>query len=118
MKAVILLISVLSFFCSCNRNDKASNQEKFDKIKWQTKEGSEYPYRNNMLKDLVANYTVSGLKKEAVIHLLGEPTRRDSSYLFYRVHQDLFADILPIHTRTLVIKLTKDSIVEWRKIHE
>ncbi|MGN6531995.1 MAG: hypothetical protein ACTHK0_09605 [Ginsengibacter sp.] len=80
--------------------------------------GTEYPYRNRMVKDLIANQSLKGLKKEDVISLLGEPTRTDSSYLFYMVDQTLFANFFPLHTKTLVIKIGKDSTVEWRKIHQ
>ena len=31
------------------------NQEKFDKIKWETKYDKDYPYRDNMLNDLAYN---------------------------------------------------------------
>lgn len=93
-------------------------QEKFDKIKWGTKEGNDYPYRNNMLKNLVYNQKLKGLKKEEVMQLLGEPSRTDSNYLFYTISRSYFGDLpVPFHTKTLVIKLNHDT-VEWRKIHE
>ena len=77
----------------------------------------DYPYRNEMLKDLVYNVALKGSKKEEVIDLLGQPDRSDSSYLFYAIAQERIG-FFPLHTKTLVIKLTKDSTVEWRKIHE
>lgn len=38
--------------------------------------GTEYPYRNSMLKDLIANYKLKGLKKDEVEDLLGAPNHR------------------------------------------
>ncbi len=38
--------------------------------------GTEYPYRNRMLKDLIANYKLKGLKKDEVEYLLGAPNHR------------------------------------------
>src|SRR6187399_801350 len=93
-----LLISELLFLLccmSCNLNDKRPAQPgtvtntsiEFDKTKWMTGSDYYYPYRDKMLKDLMGNGKLKGLKKDKVLDLLGEPTRRDSNYLFYRVVQ-------------------------------
>jgi len=120
MKFIILLISMLSFFCSCDHSGKQEsnnlNQEKFDKIKWQVKEDKDYPYRSKMLEDLISNHPLKGLKKDELIDILGLPDRTDSSYLFYRIAQKRIG-VFPLSTKTLVIKLNKDGTVAWRKIH-
>jgi hypothetical protein len=120
MKFIIFIIPFLSVIYSCTDNIKQSDtnisQEKFDKIKWRTKDDNNYPYRENMLNDLVYNVKLKGLKQNEVLVLLGLPDRIDSSYLFYRVAEKRIG-FFPLSTKTLVIKLTKDSIVEWRKIH-
>lgn len=77
----------------------------------------DYLYRNEMLKDLISNHSLKGLKKDELIDLLGPPDRIDSGYLFYMIAQKRLY-FFPLHTKTLVIKLAKDSTVEWRKIHE
>lgn len=77
----------------------------------------DYPYRDNMLKDLLAKDTLHRVKKDSLLSLLGSPDRRDSNYLFYMIAQRRLG-VLPLHTKTMVIKLTKDSAVEWVKIHE
>jgi hypothetical protein len=113
------LLTLFILCClACNNTKQDENQEKFDKIKWGTKNGREYPYRDKMLKDLIANGNLKGLKKDEVLDLLGQPDRTDNGHLFYTVDQEVFANIMPLHTKSLVIKLNKDSTVEWRKIHE
>jgi len=120
MKIILFVISFLSIF-SCNDNVQRQSinnpRHKFDKTKWVKKDNDDYPYREEMLSDLVTNDTLKGLKKEEVIQLLGQPDRSDSNYLFYNVAQQRIG-IFPIHTTTLVIKFNKDNIVEWRKIHK
>ena len=115
MKSIILLFSLFCFACSCNNNHQKAGG-KFEKIKWQVKKDNDYPYRRDMLDDLVQNYTLKGTKKTALIDLLGQPDRTDSNYLFYRISQNRIG-FFPLSTKTLVIKLAGDSTVEWRKIH-
>jgi hypothetical protein len=118
MKIAILFLSFLSLTCSChNKEADKDSKIKFDKTKWQTKEADAYPYRDKMLDDLVDNITLKGLKKNELLELLGPPTRADGDYLFYTIKQPHFGPI-PLSNKSLVIKLTKDSTVEWRKIHE
>jgi hypothetical protein len=90
---------------------------KFDKTKWSTKTGDDYPYRNSMLNDLVYNIKLKGFKKDSVLNLLGAPNRVDSNYLFYNISRERI-NVLTLHSKTLVIKLDKDNTVAWRKIHE
>ena len=115
-RAIYMLVFAL--FCFACKHKEHLKQEKFDKVKWAILEGGEYPYRNAMLQDLIDHYALHGLKKDSVINLLGPPTHMENSHLYYLVDQQLIAKSFPLHTKTLVIKLTKDSTVEWRKIHE
>jgi hypothetical protein len=122
LKFIIFIIFFLSIIYSCNDNNAKQSvtnisQEKFDKTKWRTKDDNDYPYRDKMLNDLITNVKLKGLKKDEIIDLLGQPDRSDSSYLFYRIAQTRIG-FFPLHTKTLVIKLTMDGTVEWRKIHE
>jgi hypothetical protein len=113
----LILFLLLSCFGCKNTEDKPEEEQKFDKMKWATKKDQDYPHRDKMLKDLMTNYKLHGIKKDSVVHLLGQPNRSDSGHLFYTIAQERFG-VFPVHTKTLVIKLTKDSTVEWRKIHE
>jgi hypothetical protein len=116
MKVTTILILSIYFFSCKNKQDDSA--EKFDKIKWVTTDGRDYPHRDKMLKDLIDNYKLHGLKMDSVINLLGPPTRTDSLYLFYLIKQKRIANIFPLGTKTLVIKFKEDSTLEWRKIHE
>ena len=81
------------------------------------KKDSDYPYRNKMLKDLIASDTLKRLKKEEIINMLGEPDRIDSAYLFYPIAQERLG-FFPLHTKTLVIKLSNDSTANSVMIHK
>lgn len=88
-------------------------------MKWIEMVDGKYIYRNAMVKDVIMNNIVHGVKYDYVLNQLGQPNRIDNGHLFYSIVQDYFPNTKwPIHTKTLVIKLTKDSTVEWRKIHE
>lgn len=91
----------------------------FDQEKWQEKEGKNYPYRDKMLNAIVYNDTIRSLTGKELLEQLGAPSyiREDESYLYYTITQTrLFS--WPLHTKTLVIKLTEADSVEWIKIHE
>ena len=110
---ILLLFILCCFSCKSTKHQ----EEKFEKTKWATKIDEDYPYRDKMLKDVMANQIPHGLKRSEVINLLGQPSRTDTFYLFYKIVQQRLGAFI-FHTKTLVIKLNKDSTVEWRKIHE
>lgn len=124
--AALVVVAVIVFCLASNytREEQSDNVQggtktefEFNKTKWRTKVGRDYPYRNEMLEDLINNQKLKGLKRDEVIDMLGEPDRSDGSYLFYMVTQKRIL-FYPLHTKSLVIKLSKDNTVEWRKIHE
>lgn len=111
----IVLLSLCCLACNNNSVDKSERPEAisstdmtFNQTKWNTKDGNDYPYRDKMLEDLRSSDTLRHLKKEEVIALLGQPDRMDKNYLFYRIAQEHIG-LLPLHTKTLVIKLAKDK---------
>lgn len=114
IKIYILLLSFCFLACNNVKEDKSEEKEgitktdiPFDSTKWKTKDGVDYPFRNKILEDLLAKDTLRHLKKEEVIVLLGQPDRMDNDYLFYRIVQERVG-IFPLHTKTLVIKLSKE----------
>ena len=121
MKFIVFLLITAGLACSCHHNNKEAGvaEEKFDKAKWAIKNEKTYPYRDKMLKDLIADRRLTGIKRDSILNMLGEPTRTDSNYLFYTVAQEFLGKIpVPLHTKSLVIKFTGDSTVQWVKIHE
>lgn len=101
-------------------NQDAQNAQSewvFDKEKWKMRDGNGYAYRDKMLHDVVYNLGLKGMPKDTLIALLGEPDRKDFDHLFYAISSDQIM-LLTLHSKTLVIKLDKNGLVEWRKIHE
>ena len=119
-----LLINILCSVAYCDNDDSENHSytkidQNFDKDKWRIKKGKDFPYRNGMLNDIVYTNKFRTLIKSELLDKLGEPTyyRDDKSYLYYVVTQTrLFS--WPLHTKTLVIKITEDNTVEWIKIHK
>ena len=89
----------------------------FDAKKWNEKEGDNYLYRQQMLKDIVYNDTIRSLTGQEILSLLGDPDRSNEGHLYYTISQKKLG-LWPLHTKTMVIKLKKDSSVEWIKISE
>ncbi|MFC2107706.1 hypothetical protein ACFLRY_05175 [Bacteroidota bacterium] len=126
MKYITIILLVILSFTSCNttkdeKPDKESSISEsdtiFDKTKWRVKDGSDYPYRDQMLHDIVYNDTVRSLNENEIIELLGEPDRINEGFLYYMISQKRIG-FWPLHTRTLVIKISEDTSIEWIKIHE
>jgi hypothetical protein len=111
------LLVVCLLACKNKNQDAVIQGKTFDKAKWAVKNNDSYPYRNEMLNDFIANYKIHGLKKDSLLSLLGQPDRSENGHLYYMIAQERLW-LITLHTKTLVIKLTKDSTVEWRKIHE
>jgi hypothetical protein len=95
------------------------NKTIFDQDKWRIKQGKDYPYRDEMLNDIVYTDKFRTLKKNEIIAELGEPSyyRDDKDYLYYVISQTRLLS-WPLHTKTLVIKISKNNSVEWIKIHK
>lgn len=124
IKVYMVLLFLGFFACKTEGKKNVENQKikpeiemAFDKEKWSVKEGNDYPFRDRMLHDIVYNDTVRTLHKNEILELLGEPDRIDSSYLFYKIVQKRI-QFIPLHTKTMVVKLSGDNTIEWIKIHE
>ncbi len=95
---------------------------KFDKTLWNSKEDWDYPYREAMVSDLIAHHHLKGLSCKQLIDSLGTPeSLTDTDGVYYQIIMDFGSDIDPVHTKYLVFKLNKDSVVndftvkEWKK---
>jgi len=124
IRVLILLLLLCCLACNTVREEKSDAAGRgtkaeiaFDKTKWRTKEGRDYPYRDQMLHDILYNDTVRSLNKDEILKLLGEPDRSHDGYLYYTIEQKRLA-FWPLHTKSLVIKLSEDRAIDWIKIHE
>lgn len=112
-KRFLFVIFISMIMISCNT--------RFDKTEWLSNDGIEdYPNRNKMINDLLANYKLKGLTYKQLIDLIGKPSniRNDSNWVFYPVKIDYGHDIDPIYTKYLTFQLSKDSVVINFKIEE
>lgn len=120
--AVILIL--FGFACSVDKKAKSGDAElgtetstQFDKSKWSFKDGPDYPFRDQMLNDLIYNDTVRMLDETEIKNLLGEPDRSTDGHLYYRIAQRRLGS-WPLHTKSLVIKFSNDGTIDWMKTHE
>ena len=118
------LVFVL-FASACNSNGTRRDETlttkgketAFDSIRWQAKDGRDYPFRDAMLDDLIESGKLKSLNYDGILRLLVPPDRADSLYLFYTVDQTRIQN-WPLHTRTMVVKFRADSSVLWVKVHQ
>lgn len=124
MRTLILLL--LFTFLSCKDNSQettnatqqtVTSEQLFETSKWKIKKEDTYPYRSQMLEDLVYNVPLKGLTKKELLTLLGPADRTDGDYLFYTVAMDHVMGY-PLNSTNLVIKIGADGKVAWRKIHK
>lgn len=112
-----LAIFIFVICCLGCKNAEDARQMAFDKTKWNTRNGPDFVYRDRMLGDLIDNNKLKGLNRTQVLEFLGEPTRTDSNYLFYRINEQRLK-FITLHAKTLVIVLAKDSLVDKVMVHE
>ena len=109
---------VIFFWClGCTNQGEPVIETPFDKTKWSIKEDLDYPYRNQMVNDVLYSDSLRTLQKEGLIDLLGQPDYTREEHLYYRISETRLGTWV-LHTKTIVIKLSKDNSVEWIKLHE
>ena len=136
MKKRIYLIFLLLGCLSCMEDEKSEKPNSvsdssiaseevevkrdsvFNKERWLVKTGSNYPYRDGMVQDLMTNQGIRNLKYDEIIEHLGKPDRINEGHLYYRIDQTRLGGVWLLHTKTMVIQLAPDSTVNWIKIHE
>jgi hypothetical protein len=130
MKQIILVSIIISLLIACTSKEERANDSPaktdstafkipFDKTKWRIKEGEHYPYRLRMLDSLTRKENLKALKKlrgKEVFELFGAPDRIDGLHLFYQISKQQIG-FVPFQIKTMVIKLDKDSTLQWVKIH-
>ncbi len=88
----------------------------FDRLEWSYQESGDYPYREAMLDSVIYSDTTRNLSREQIEQLLGTPDRTNENHFYYTITQKRIGSC-PLHTKTMVIKFSRDSI-EWIKVHE
>lgn len=116
---LFFLIITLFINTSCE-----SNEIKFDKSKWNERVDGIYLYREKMATDLIANHLQKGMTYREIEELLGNPevySNLGDNLIAYAIMVDFGWDIDPVETKTLIIELTNDSLVNnyeimhWKK---
>ena len=126
MRLPLLLISLflLNVACKTDGKDPSNPSESakafesvFDRAKWRVEEEGTYPYREQMLNEVVYSDTIRSLNKGELLKLLGEPDRRQEGHLYYTIIEKRLG-FWTLHRKTLVVKLSDNDTIDWIKIHE
>jgi len=113
---IFIVIILLFFFCLSCQN-KSQPEIPFDKTKWSIKEDLDYPYRNQMVNEVLYSDSIRTLQKESLIELLGQPDYIREKHFYYRINETRLGAWI-LHTKTIVIKLSDDDTIDWIKLHE
>lgn len=123
VRICFLSFSLCCFACNSAHDeqtdypDSGTNIE-FDKTKWATKVGKDYPYRDAMLEDVITDESWRSLNREGILDSLGEPDRTNDNHLYYMIKQKRLG-FWALHSKFLVIKLRNNNdSIEWMKVHE
>lgn len=124
IRTFIFLLFFSCLACHSEREEKSESEDPntefeitFDKTKWSLMDDKDYPYRDQMLNDVLYNDSIRTLIKYEILELLGEPDRSTDGYLYYMISQTRIG-AWPLRTKTMVIRLSEDSSIDWIKIHE
>lgn len=93
-----------------------SHHKKFNREDWDYGDGLEFPFRNNMVDDLLQNQKLKGLKYQEVIHLLHRPQLSSATEMVYDI-DEINKPKHPRYVKKLILSL-KDSVVTDAKIYE
>jgi outer membrane protein assembly factor BamE (lipoprotein component of BamABCDE complex) len=93
---------------------------KFDREKWSYGDGLDYPLRDDIVADLMANHHIKGLTYRQVIDSLGSPQRRDSLKFTYQVVDNSYnyGKKQPVHHKNLIVYFGKDSVVTRFELYD
>lgn len=121
--AFFLLLLSVALACSPEKNSgpgQASGgiptDSTFDRELWSTRRGGEYPFREQMLRDVVYNDTIRRLNREQLLSLLGDPDRENEGHLYYTISEKKLG-FLTLSLTSMVVRLRPDGSVEWIRIY-
>ena len=116
MKSGLLLpLLFLGLFSSACKKESA-----FDKDKWAYRGDMEFPYREEIITDLLENHHLKGVSYSQLMNTLGTPDQIElaNHKVYYDILTEYGSDIDPIHNKLLEVSLSNDSIVIGYKIRE
>lgn len=120
MKIIFVFLIMLTCFSACKEKAEPISSEvpeqKFDKNKWQIKEGEHYLHRKSMYKDVLYSNEIRSKSKEEVLGLLGEADRHEANHYYYNISSKKMG-AWTLSSSTLVIKFSDEGDVEWIKLH-
>jgi hypothetical protein len=109
-KAIILFSLLVVVLAACKHHGKFTRED------WDYGDGLAFPFRNDMVNDLLQNQKLRGLKYQEVIHLLHRPQLSSTTEMVYEIENN-FEPGKPRYVKNLILSL-KDSVVTDAKIYE
>ena len=106
-------------FCLCFLGSCGAEQLDFEKSRWNESVDGFYKYRESMAKDLMENHLEIGMTFHQLTDLIGQPenfANLKENTIGYTLMEDYGRDIDPVETKTLMIELTVDSLVQNFKV--
>ena len=110
----LMILFCLWFLVSCG-----TEQLDFEKSKWNESVDGFYQYRESMAKDLMENHLKKGMTYQQLTNLIGESenfANLKPNTIGYTLMEDYGWDIDPVETKTLMVELTADSLVQDFKV--
>lgn len=80
------------------------------------KEGEDYPFRAQMVNDVLYNDTIRTLNQAEIIELLGKPDRSENGHFYYNISRNRMGN-MTLNSKTLVIKFLNEEKIGWIKLH-
>ena len=120
MKNIFHFVCVSTLICCATTIFSCESKEvKFNKTSWNERIDGFYLNREEMVNDLVSNHLHKGMSYTELVETLGRPENysdMETNTVAYGIMEDYGWNIDPVETKTLRIKLSKDSLVESYKI--
>ena len=107
--------NLMIIFCLCFLSACGIDQLDFEKSKWNESVDGFYKFRELMSSDLMENHLENGMTYQELTDLIGGPenfANLKENSIGYTLMEDYGWDIDPVETKTLMIELTADSLVQ------
>jgi hypothetical protein len=113
MDALSKFVLLMILLCAgCHNKPAAVENIKFDRAKWYEKEHNKYVHRKYMINDLLKNYRWSGVPKDSVTNMLGQPDNTEEGHLVYTYESRPILGGLGTKIEAIVFELNADSTVK------